>query len=118
MFLPSPAALVATSFIIGVADGVPKFNLIAICRVENMRGSDYCVRSETAARDDLARQWARFPAADRARCVQLATMTKMPGYLQVLTCLKMARHRQLDSTATRDQPPPARSQAPNDDLMR
>jgi hypothetical protein len=92
MFLPLPAVLVATPFIIGVAEQVPKFNLNAVCSTAMSEGGpEACIRSETAARDDLAKQWAQFPAADRARCVQLATMTKTGGYVQVLTCLEMAR---------------------------
>jgi hypothetical protein len=92
MFLPLPAVLVATPFIIGLAEQVPKFNLNAVCSTAmSERGPEACIRSETAARDDLAKQWAQFPAADRARCVQLATMTKTGGYVQVLTCLEMAR---------------------------
>jgi len=87
MFLPLPAVLVVTPFIIGVADEVPKFNLNTTCS----GSSDRCVQSETAAHDDLAKQWAQFPAADRARCVQLATTSRMLSYVQVLTCLEMAR---------------------------
>jgi hypothetical protein len=98
MFLSLPAVLVVTPFIIGVADEVPKFNLSTTCG----GGSDRCVKSETAAHDDLAKQWAQFPAADRARCVQLATTSRMPSYVQVLTCLEMAREaRRLNAPAAR-----------------
>jgi hypothetical protein len=86
MFLPLPAVLIVTPFFIGVADKVPRFNLNATCG-----GSSDCVKSETAAHDDLAKQWAQFPAADRARCVRLATASRIPSYVQVLTCLEMAR---------------------------
>jgi hypothetical protein len=113
MFPPFQAALVAAPFVIGVADPVPKFNLNAICAGEGMRGPDVCIKTETAAHDDLAKQWAQFPAADRARCVQLATMSKMPSYVQVLTCLEMARDaRQINapgrsgSTSSSSQPRP------------
>jgi hypothetical protein len=59
-------------------------------------GAEACIRSESAARDDLTKQWSQFPAADRARCAQLATMTKTGSYVQVLTCVEMAREaRQL-----------------------
>ena len=83
-----------------MADSVPRFNLNAVCAADGMRGPNVCVKSETAARDDLAKQWAQFPAVDRARCVQLATMSKMPSYVQVLTCLEMAREaRQIKDAA-------------------
>jgi len=102
-------------FVIGVAESVPRFNLDAICAPDGMRGPDVCVKSEIAARDDLAKQWAQFPAADRARCVQLATMSKMPSYVQVITCLEMARDaRQINAPAVQGQPPSARGQAPDE----
>jgi hypothetical protein len=97
MFLPLPAVLIVTPFFIGVADKAPRFNLNATCG-----GSDGCVKSETAAHDDLAKQWAQFPAADRARCVRLTTVSKMPSYVQVITCLEMARDaRRLNEPAAR-----------------
>jgi hypothetical protein len=96
MFLPLPSVLVATPLIIGVAERVPNFNLSAVCSAMSEGGAEACIRSESAARDDLTKQWSQFPAADRARCVQLATMTKTGSYVQVLTCVEMAREaRQL-----------------------
>jgi hypothetical protein len=103
MFLPFPAIVVAAPLMIGVADGVPSFDVNPTCSGAAAtagaggRGSDVCVRTELAARDQLAKDWAQFPAADRTRCVQLTSMTRMPSYVQVLTCLEMARDaRQLD----------------------
>jgi hypothetical protein len=97
MFLPLPAVLIVTPLFIGVADKAPRFNLNATCG-----GSDGCVKSENAAHEDLAKQWAQFPAADRARCVRLTTVSKMPSYVQVITCLEMARDaRRLNEPAAR-----------------
>jgi hypothetical protein len=81
------------TFIIDAAEQVPKFDLKAVCGSDS---TNACFRGETQARDALAQQWAQFPAADRARCVQLTTMSKMPSYVQVITCLEMAQNaRQL-----------------------
>jgi hypothetical protein len=55
------------------------------------RGEDVCRRTELAARDKLVEQWPDFPAADRSRCVRLTTMTDLASYVQMLTCLEMAR---------------------------
>jgi len=97
MFLFMRAALVTAPLIVGVADQVPKFNLNPTCGT-----SDICIRSETAARDELASQWTQSPAADRDRCVKLATMSGMPSYVQVLTCLDMARQsREISSPSAR-----------------
>jgi hypothetical protein len=108
MFLPLPAMLVATPLIIAAADSVPSFDVNPTCRGAAStaggggRGSDVCVRTELGARDQLARQWVQFPSADRTRCVQLTNMTHMPSYVQVLTCLEMARDaRQLETSAQR-----------------
>ncbi len=102
MFLPA-ALLAATPLMLAAADRVPTFDLKPTCggaasTMDGTRGSDICLNSEKAARDDLVKQWAQFPAADRTRCVQLASMTQMPSYVQVLTCLEMAREsRQLET---------------------
>jgi hypothetical protein len=98
MFLPLPALVVAVPLL--VADQVPTFNVNPTCggNGRSGRGSDVCTKSEMAARDELAKQWTGFQAADRARCVQLATMSRMPSYVQVITCLEMAREaRQLET---------------------
>jgi|SRR5215813_11692246 len=117
MFLPIPAMIIAAPLIVNVADQVPSFNISPTCggdakttasggrtkgRKEiGERGSDICIKGEMAARDELAKQWTKFPAGDRARCVQLAKMTTMPSYVQVITCLEMARESgQLEKSST------------------
>ena len=103
--LPSlSVVLLAAPLIVAVTDQVPSFDVNPTCRGASAtagaggRGSDVCVRGELSARDQLGREWAEFPEADRTRCVQLTNMTRMPSYVQVLTCLEMARDaRQLNS---------------------
>jgi len=108
MFLRLSALLVASSLTMAAADQVPTFNVKPTCggavstTEAGGRTSDQCIKSELEARDHLARQWANFPAADRSRCVQLATMTSLPSYVEVLTCLEMARDaRQLSEPHAR-----------------
>lgn len=99
MFLPLARVLVAISFLVDVAEQVPKFDLKATCRGDN---PDVCARSETAARNELAERWAQFPASERDRCLRLTTVSKMPSYVQVITCLDMARQvREKSSGAER-----------------
>ena len=90
------------------ADTLPTFDIHPTCGTAapaegaGGRGPDVCIRGELAARDQLAQQWKQFPVADRTRCVQLATMTHMPSYVEVLTCLEMERDaRQLRAPADR-----------------
>jgi len=97
MFSSLSAALLAAPLVLAVADQVPSFDVHPTCRGAEAtagaggRGSDVCIKSELSARDQLTKDWAGFPEADRSRCVRLSTMTQMPSYVQVLTCLEMAR---------------------------
>ena len=52
---------------------------------------DRCLKAELATRDELAKQWGDFPAADRSFCTQSATMGGMPSYVALITCLEMKR---------------------------
>jgi hypothetical protein len=52
---------------------------------------DRCLKSESAARDELAKQWADFPVGHRKLCTQTATMGGMPSYVALITCLEMKR---------------------------
>jgi hypothetical protein len=97
MFLPLSLLLVAIPLASAVADPVPAFDLHPTCRGSAATaggggsGLDVCLHSERSARDKLAQEWSEFSAADRSRCIQLTHMTRMPSYVQVLTCLEMAR---------------------------
>ena len=55
------------------------------------RTVDMCQHSEQQARDTLAAQWNSFPSADRATCVATTRIGGFPSYVQVLTCLELAR---------------------------
>ena len=53
--------------------------------------TERCLKTENDAREQLVRQWADFPAADRALCTQTATLTSMASYVDLITCLEMKR---------------------------
>lgn len=53
--------------------------------------TDRCLKSEKEARDQLTREWATFPAADRTLCTQTATMGGTASYVELITCLEMKR---------------------------
>src|ERR1041385_1367236 len=53
--------------------------------------TDRCLKTEREARDQLAREWTNFPAADRTLCTQTATMGGAPSYVELITCLEMKR---------------------------
>ena len=53
--------------------------------------TDRCFKTEREAREQLTREWASFPAADRTLCTQTATMGGMSSYVALITCLEMKR---------------------------
>jgi hypothetical protein len=87
----------ATSLVAAAAQEPPRFDAAPGCRagvntgVKPRSDIDSCVRSEHEARDALARQWAEFAAADKPRCVEKTHMGGPPSYIEVLTCLELAR---------------------------
>jgi hypothetical protein len=90
-----PAMMVGSQLLIVVVDKVPALNFEPICREaagDNRVGTDdveTCRKGESAARDQLAKQWSEFDAADRARCVRLSSSNRTASYVEVLTCLEM-----------------------------
>lgn len=75
---------------------VPKLDVNKTCRPINgdrslAIDSERCFKSEQEARDQLARQWVDFPAANRALCTQTATMGGTASYVELITCLEMKR---------------------------
>jgi hypothetical protein len=97
------AAMIAPTFLalafgsqlfITVAEGVPAFDTTPGCRraVTVMPGSfEACMSDEQGARATLAAQWESFAASDRATCAQNETVGGAPSYVELLTCLQMAK---------------------------
>lgn len=88
-------SVISASALIGnaAAEGVPTIDIGPSCRAASAgilkQDAEACRRSELAARDDLAKRWSSFPAADRGSCYRLTT-TGTPGtYTELLTCLEM-----------------------------
>jgi len=78
------------------ANEVPTLNVTPTCTpIGNDKtfpiDTDRCRRSEQEARDQLVKEWANFPAADRSLCTQTATMGGMASYVALITCLEMKR---------------------------
>src|SRR5262245_18002063 len=75
----------------------PRFDAAPGCRAGANSGVaprsdiDACLRSEQDARAALARLWSEFAAADKSRCVEKTHMGGPPSYIEVLTCLELAR---------------------------
>ena len=103
MIVPASFAL-ASQLFIAVADVVPAFDVAPGCRaaVTVMPGTfDACMRDEQAARAQLASQWDGFASSDRATCTQNETVGGTPSYVELLSCLQMARDaRRLPNSST------------------
>jgi hypothetical protein len=97
--MPMPALLtiILASSQIALADGVPEFDIDPSCHAAAMamapadRHEDGCKRSEHEARGKLAQEWGQFTPAQRSRCVSLSTLGGSPSYVELLTCLEMAK---------------------------
>jgi hypothetical protein len=97
MFVPIAAALLGSNLVVTVADQIPQLNVEPSCRaaaaanVVRGRTMESCKKDEQTAREQIDRQWTQFTQNDKAQCVQLATMGGEPSYVELLTCLEMAR---------------------------
>jgi hypothetical protein len=111
--IPFPAVLVGGHMWIAVADRVPDLNILPACRASspaNLAGKDdleACLEAEGAARETLAKQWGKFAAAERTRCIRASTSNGGASYVEVLSCLEAGRDAKTPR-ATRD----AGTQAP------
>ncbi len=90
--------IVAAAFFVApaVASDVPTLNVRPTCTpIGNDKtfpiDTERCMKSEHEARDQLTREWAGFPAADRALCTETAKMGGMASYVALITCLEMKR---------------------------
>src|SRR5882757_1737052 len=92
-----PAMLIGGHLMIAVVDKAPDLDFDPVCRsaASESLGSkneyQICIKSESVARDELAKKWSEFESADRVRCIRLSTMSRIASYIEVLTCLEMER---------------------------
>jgi hypothetical protein len=93
MLLHLPIVILATLSPVAVSDAVPKFDIVRECRFEG--GStvefDRCSQDEAAALEQLKANWARFTGVDKSTCLAAATIGGIASYVELLTCLEMAR---------------------------
>ena len=93
MLLHQPIAILATLSPVAISDAVPKFDIVRECRFEG--GStvefDRCSQDEAAALEQLEANWAQFAAVDKSTCLSAAAVGGLASYVELLTCLEMAR---------------------------
>jgi hypothetical protein len=93
MLLHLPIAILAAFSPVAVSDAVPKFDIVRECRFEGGSTADIdrCSDDESAALRQLETDWAQFVGVDRRQCVATATIGGVASYVELLTCLEMAR---------------------------
>jgi len=84
------------SHIVLAADSVPKFDIERACRAAGVSGlpgrdSTSCQRDEQDARSKLENNWSQYSAAHRNHCDGLVTAGGAASYVELLTCLEMAK---------------------------
>jgi hypothetical protein len=96
MILTLPAAALAGGLVLA-ADTIPALNLGPTCSAAGSVGviagrtTESCMRDENDARDQLRKQWSGYPASDKSRCIALTSDGGVPSYVELLTCLEMAK---------------------------
>jgi hypothetical protein len=89
---------IATPSVTFAADELPKFDTSKSCKAAfsaytgaDKAGYETCLKEETAAGAQIGSTWAQWPPRDRAHCAQLAALGGTPSYIEMLTCLQIAR---------------------------
>ena len=93
MFVHLPIVIMATLSPIAISDTVPTFDVVKECRFEGGSTADVdrCHQDEAAALEELKANWAQFTDVDKSTCRSLAQIGGFASYVDLLTCLEMAR---------------------------
>ena len=104
MLLHLPIAILATLSPIPVSDTVPTFDIVKECRHEGGSAANVerCSQDETAARAQLTTEWPQFAGTDQKTCMVTTTTGGFASYVELLTCLEMARDAASPNTNPND----------------
>jgi hypothetical protein len=93
MLLHLPISILVAFSPVAVSDAVPKFDVAQECRFEGGSTADIdrCHQDEAAALEQLKANWAQFTGVDRSTCLSAAPVAGFASYVELLTCLEMAR---------------------------
>jgi hypothetical protein len=91
--------ILSSQLVVAVADQVPKFDIARSCKLDAAAAAGLavdqsiksCMTDEQKARQQLASQWSKFPAAGRASCTSQESIGGTPSYVSLLTCLQMGQ---------------------------
>jgi hypothetical protein len=93
MLLHLPIVILATLSPIHVSDTVPTFDIARECRYEGGPAANVerCSQDETAALGQLKTEWVQFVGPDKRSCMETTQIGGFASYVELLTCLEMAR---------------------------
>jgi hypothetical protein len=93
MLLHLPIVIMATLSPVAVSDTVPKFDIARECRFEGGSTVEIqrCSDDEGDALRELQKAWLQLAGADKRNCIVEATTSGFASYVELLTCLEMAR---------------------------
>ena len=93
--------LLLGSHIVLVADPIPKLDTSLSCKSagaaavmgghEGARNEAACEQDEKDAHTKLEQDWGSYSGPEQARCVRISTLGGSPSYVELLTCLEMAK---------------------------
>jgi hypothetical protein len=91
--------VLGSQLVMPVADGVPKYDIARNCKLDIAATAGLsvdqslkaCIRDEQKARQQLGRQWSKFPATSRASCAGQENIGGTPSYVSLQTCLQMGQ---------------------------
>ena len=89
--------ILTASHVVLAADAVPKFNVEQTCRRAGEvsaslgRSAGDCKRNEEDAHTKLQQDWAQYSPDQRISCARFSSLGSSPSYVELLTCLEMAK---------------------------
>jgi hypothetical protein len=87
-----PAATTARQATTAAAHDLPRFDVGVTCRAEQSKPTvASCMTDENRARERLETEWGKFSPAERTQCTQVSSMRGYQSYVELITCLEMAR---------------------------
>ena len=93
MLLHLPIVILTTFSPVAVSASLPQFDILKECRFEGGSSAsfDQCLKDETAALSQLTTEWMQFAATDKKTCMAATTIDGLASYVELKTCLEMAR---------------------------
>src|SRR3954470_41628 len=96
LLLVSIALAVSTPALARPSSAIPQFDAAQICHATSNLGLGddqsfaTCMRDETEAKNQLAKDWTSYAADVRSRCSAETRIGGRPRYVELFTCLLMA----------------------------